>query len=205
MKVECSNCGAVISKTPSQVARYKNQFCSVDCRDEHRKRRIVLRCAHCGKEFERIPSHIGNHGSVNSYCSKRCSELGRIIERDARTHSSWSAMHERCADTKNNNYGGRGISVCERWASFDSFLEDMGVRPNGMSIDRIDNNSGYSPSNCRWATSKEQARNTRANRVIEHSGEARTLMEWREILGFNYGTVWNRLNRGEDFGRAVSR
>jgi len=85
-----------------------------------------------------------------------------------RTYGTWGAMKARCLNSKNvayKHYGGRGITVCARWLhSFENFLEDMGERPIGKTIDRINNNGNYTPSNCRWATKSEQNKNQRRNK-----------------------------------------
>lgn len=111
----------------------------------------------------------------------------------------WSAMRSRCNNPRHaswKHYGGRGITVCERWSLFSNFIEDMGMRPSKKhSIDRIDNNGNYEPSNCRWATWKEQGRNRRDNKVITYRGENRPLSEWVEILGVDAKIVDSRINR----------
>lgn len=103
-----------------------------------------------------------------------------------------------------DSYGGRGINICERWRnSFSAFLGDMGARPSKThSIDRINNDLGYSPENCRWATHIQQANNKRNNRKFEHDGMTLGVAEWSRITGINIGTLYFRLN---DLGWSVSK
>lgn len=109
----------------------------------------------------------------------------------------WLSMRGRCQNVRNRqwgDYGGRGITVCERWNSFKAFLDDMGRRPSlNHSIDRIDNNGGYEPGNCRWATSREQNLNTRRNIMVTAWGETKPLSVWCESLGLRYMTVRGRI------------
>jgi len=102
----------------------------------------------------------------------------------------WQTMKARCYNPNNHKYkryGGRGIAVCDRWLqSFENFIADMGKRPStSHSLDRINNDGDYTPQNCRWATPKEQARNTQTNRLITLNGVTRTLVEWREYYGLS--------------------
>jgi hypothetical protein len=102
------------------------------------------------------------------------------------SYKTWRSMRGRCNDKNNNEfhrYGGRGIKICDQWNSFDCFVSDMGERPAGTSIDRINNDGNYEPSNCRWATAKEQSRNKRSNRFIEIDGKRKSLAEWAECNG----------------------
>ena len=95
---------------------------------------------------------------------------------NTREHRSWINMRQRCRNKrlkKYQSYGARGISICERWDDFNNFFADMGVCPDGKSIDRIDNNGNYEPSNCRWATPKEQMQNTRLNKLKYPNGYAK--------------------------------
>lgn len=115
-----------------------------------------------------------------------------------KTYYAWRNMRDRCRNEKSgawHNYGGRGIAVCERWANdYDAFFEDMGEVPEGMSLERLDVNKGYSPENCVWATVRDQARNRRNNRKITHNGKTMCLADWAEFLGINTDTLYRRIN-----------
>jgi hypothetical protein len=116
------------------------------------------------------------------------------------TYRVWRHMHTRCENPKCDDfkdYGGRGISVCERWQKFEHFYADMGRKPDNHSIDRIDTNGNYEPGNCRWASLTEQANNKRSNVLIEHAGKALTLPAWARELGLNYCSLYTRYQRGE--------
>ena len=93
-------------------------------------------------------------------------------------------------------YGGRGIKVCDRWQDFENFAADMGPRPEGCSIERIDNDGGYNPENCRWATRKEQNRNTRRNKLMTMGGVTRCLSEWAEVVNIHETVLRQRLFMG---------
>lgn len=110
----------------------------------------------------------------------------------------WRVMIQRCELKTSQSYpryGGRGISVCEQWMhSFENFISDMGRRSSqNHSIERKDNNGNYEPSNCRWATRKEQNRNTRTNTFLTVGGEARCIAEWAEMRGLKKETVYARI------------
>lgn len=116
------------------------------------------------------------------------------------TYKAWKDMKARCYNSSGlhyRNYGGRGIIVCEKWRnSFEAFFTDMGERPISQTLDRIDNNGIYEPMNCRWATRKQQARNTRTNRLIEYQGQTKCLSAWAEIIGICCSTLHGRLKAG---------
>jgi len=123
---------------------------------------------------------------------------------------SWSAMISRChcdcKDSNYANYGAKGITVCDRWRnSFEAFLEDMGEPPTRQhSIDRIDNNCGYSKDNCRWATPIEQAANRRTTRWITFQGETLCVREWERRLGFRPTTISRRFKCGWSIEKALT-
>ena len=124
-----------------------------------------------------------------------------------RLYNIWSSMKSRCMnenDLAYDNYGGRGIRVCDRWTDFSLFREDMGDRPRGMSLDRIDNEQGYSPENCRWASRSTQNRNRRDRRMVTHIGRSMLISDWAKETGLNVSTIWARINKGWDEALAVS-
>ena len=113
----------------------------------------------------------------------------------------WANMKSRCHNPNHRdyaNYGGRGISVCERWRkSFQDFIADMGQRPSPKhELDRIDNSGNYEPGNVRWVTRKTNCRNTRHNHFVEYRGQRRTIAEWADVTGIDARTIWKRLHRG---------
>ena len=125
-------------------------------------------------------------------------------------YATWASMRKRCNNqrcTDYANYGGRGITVCARWDDFLLFLADMGPRPPGTSIDRIDNNGNYEPGNCRWATTSEQNANRRPHKNalwLEHNGERKTLRDWARVVGINYKTLSARLTHGWPADKALT-
>lgn len=119
-----------------------------------------------------------------------------------RLHGIWAKMKQRCLnpnDARYQDYGGRGIQICDEWVnnydSFQNWAVASGYAPD-LTLDRIDNDGNYQPSNCRWVTKREQSNNTRKNRHIEHDGESHTLAEWSRITGVNALTIAYRLNVG---------
>jgi len=112
---------------------------------------------------------------------------------------SWQKMLGRC-NNKNSDkfeyYGGRGIKVAESWLSFDAFYQDMGDRPDGASIDRIDNDKGYCKENCRWATRAEQAKNKRSAVIVQLGGKSQCIADWARELGIHRTTIKSRYLRG---------
>jgi hypothetical protein len=123
------------------------------------------------------------------------------------TYISWQAMWERCTNPRGcrwEHYGARGITVCERWGSFENFLADMGERPPDMTLDRYPSKDGnYEPGNVRWAIAREQNLNTRRNRLLTHNGITLTFTEWAERLGLPRTTLGKRLDSGWTLDRAL--
>ncbi len=114
-------------------------------------------------------------------------------------YSVWASMLNRCRNPRVHcypNYGGRGIMVCDRWLKFENFFSDMGPRPEGMTIERIDNGGDYTPENCRWASPIEQYRNRRDNVFLAFRNVTMTMAEWGRALGFPDKLIRDRRKAG---------
>lgn len=183
----------VLSQWVDKENRYRLMgLCKCDCGEEK-----VVRIAHL------VSGVIISCGCYGTYrrrsLSKRHGHSGTL------QHHSWKGMRARCKNTKNTSYkdyGGRGIKVCDRWMSYDNFIADMGEPPSPQhSIERINNNGNYEPSNCRWATKKEQANNRRKRidaKEITYNGVTKSIPEWAKISNLTYQIISRRLNEGWD-------
>lgn len=123
-----------------------------------------------------------------------------------KTYFCWQGMKNRCKnknDVNYKNWGGRGIKICDEWMKFENFYRDMCDRPEGKTLDRIDNNKGYCKENCRWATPKEQLNNKRNNRLLTFNGRTMTVSQWSRNLNIPKTTIFTRLQRGWDINRAL--
>lgn len=168
--------------------RYRRYLCECDCG----ARKVILgaslragRTNSCGCLC--VENHPKKHG------------FGLSGKLRSGTYTSWAQMRSRCNNPKvpeYKNYGGRGIKVCDRWDDFRNFLLDMGERPAGYSIDRIDVNGDYCKINCRWISHKAQQNNKRTNRIIEIDGVSKSLGEWISAFGKSDGAVRSRIRRG---------
>jgi hypothetical protein len=125
------------------------------------------------------------------------------------TYNAWRNMRQRCRNPEHPqypNYGARGITVCDRWSSFETFLADMGERPQGLTLERINNDGNYAPDNCVWDTNGVQQRNKRTTHLLTFDGRTLCLKDWAREAGINYSTLRKRITRsGWSVERALTR
>lgn len=176
------------------------------------KRRFLCRCD-CGVE------KVSPLGDLRFGKTKSCGCLTRGAIGDlnkthgkskTKLHTIWSSMKQRCHNPNSASYpqyGGRGIKVCKRWRkSFEAFEADMGPRPSPKhSVDRIDNNRGYSPKNCRWATNVEQCNNSRVNTWLTFNGVSMTARDWAVVTGIPRDVILNRNKIGWSIERTLTQ
>lgn len=175
--------------------------------------RWLAECS-CGNRRVVLLNNLKRKASTSCGCFNR--EKQRVLHtthgqagKQTSLYLRWASMRNRCENKKckqYHNYGGRGITVCERWRkSFEAFRDDIGEPPSSRhTIDRIDNNGNYEPSNVRWATRKEQMHNVRYNRLVTYNGETRCLTEWCDILKITRSSAKRRLDSGMSPEEALS-
>lgn len=171
--------------------------------NKHKLARWLCRCD-CGNNIIAIGCSLKRKSTQSCGCLQK-----ELAANKHTTHSKygcrlyriWIAINQRCNNPKNNEfnaYGGRGITVCEEWNNNFQVFYDWALRngyADNLTIDRINVNGNYEPSNCKWATRKEQANNTRRNRIITYNGKTQTLTQWADELKISYATLSCRINR----------
>lgn len=181
-------------------------------RDDKMRHYWRFRCE-CGREL------IIRKGSVTSGNTKMCKECANIqLSKNKTTHGmsktriykEWAGMIQRCTNPKNTSYeryGAKGVTVCDEWLddfmNFYNWAMANGYRDD-LTIDRIDNEKGYSPDNCRWATEKEQAYNKKSNRNLTYKGKTMTMAEWAKVIGISSSSLFGRMKRGWSVEKALS-
>lgn len=177
----------------------KNSYwlCVCDCGAEkvltgNNLRRGLIKSCGCLNR-ENTSTRFMRHGHTSG--------LNRALNsgRNTSEYQIWAAMKRRCFNPNCPEYrwyGARGITVCDRWLQFENFFADMGPRPKGLTLDRIDNDGNYEPSNCRWRTRIEQANNTRQNRIVSLLGKTMTMTQACNASGLPPSTVSTRIKRG---------
>ncbi len=124
-------------------------------------------------------------------------------------YRAWVGLRSRCLNPRNHKYriyGGRGITVCDRWGDFRNFLADMGKKPSKLhSIERVNRNGNYEPGNCIWATQFTQQRNRSTNRILSFNGVSKTMTDFANEFGLSMGALWMRLERGWSVSDALTR
>lgn len=177
-------------------------------------RMLAVRCD-CGTQrVVRLGSLVSGH-TMSCGCYLRTEQAVERRRNAALMHGqhrsklyvTWQAMKERCGNPRHDSwplYGGRGIKVCSEWVdSFAAFAADVGPRPDGTSLDRINNDGDYEPGNCRWATFSQQARNTRRSAIVELRGERMPLIDAAERLGVKYKALETSLRKGTPMAKRL--
>lgn len=161
---------------------------------------VKVTCAACGNGFQTSAARL--RAGRGKYCSRACAS-----KRQKTTHGmwgtptywSWFAMKQRCQNQKSAkypDYGAKGIRVCDEWQSFEHFYRDMGERPQGMTLDRMDQRRGYEPNNCRWATPLEQSSHLKTTRYVRYGAETLPISDLARRLGVQKNTLIYRIDAG---------
>ena len=179
-EVPCKVCGTVTLLTKRAIDTGRGKFCSHACSCKFNKPAMDAGRTHLVRDFKR-------------------------------EYSTWSAMKQQCTNPNYDAYalyGAKGIILCERWMTFKNFLEDMGPRPMGTSIDRIDGSKGYEPGNCRWATNAVQTRNKRTNVIVSYKGKEYIRQDLANLLNITNESLTYRINSGwpeSEYGKPMRK
>lgn len=200
--------------------RFGRLICIKPVARYEKSRAIIWQCkCDCGNVIEVVSNSLTSGNTRSCGClqketaAKTCRKrtihgFGAKKMTNSGLYKSWAHMKERCLSPNCpdfKNYGGRGITICDKWLTFKGFWDDMGpTYAEGATIDRIDNNGNYEPGNCRWASRSVQNNNKRNNRMIEYQGIEKTMAEWARCLGINYSTLANRLYCGWSIDRSIN-
>ncbi len=165
----------------------------------------------CGKKYCTTTSSLRSGRCKSCGCLQR-EHAGNVFRThglsQTKMYKAWHGMIQRCTNPNSldyPNYGGRGITVCPEWYDYLTFYNDMGDRPNGMTLDRIDVNGNYEPNNCRWITNLAQQNNRRDNVLISYLNEVKTISEWSRYFNIPVTNIRNRLNRGWSLDEVFSK
>ena len=187
-----------------------NILCEIKERSKSKK--VIWQCkCDCGRETFVSSAHLISGHTRSCGCIQReaVKSLDNSTHKDSKsaTYYTWNSMKSRCYNPKNDSYyryGGRGIQVCDRWLnSYENFLEDMGHKPDECSLDRINNDGNYDPTNCRWATIYEQANNMSNNVRMEYSGEIKTISQWARTLNIPRDKIYRRHKSHESLDKIL--
>lgn len=172
-----------------------NRLTAID-RDASKTKRVYWNCTcECGSFISVAACDLKSGHTKSCGCFNQESRIANNTTHGMSgtpTYISWLNMIDRCYDHTNkrfDSYGGRGIYVCDSWKTFEGFFADMGVRPAKMTLERIDVNGNYDPSNCKWATAKEQANNWRKSIRAKYQGSTYTATQLSEMLEVNYERI----------------
>lgn len=184
----------VQSEAPRKDKKHRRWDCLCDCGNFSEKGGDHLKSG-----------HIQSCGCIkNEILSERNTTHGLA---KTPTYKIWAGMKSRCTNPNVahwGDYGGRGITVCDRWQYFSNFLIDMGERPEGMQIDRIDNDKGYFLGNCQWVSRSVNCRNTRTAVILSFNGETLNVTDWAVKTGIKAGTIFKRVKMGWDVTRILT-
>lgn len=198
----CERCSETFSVRGyrAETARFCSEACKFPPQAE-------VTCSTCRTSFR---CHA-KRASRARYCSPQCRAIGISTHGDTRSPEfrAWKNIKGRCLNPRHaaySYYGGRGITICERWRdSYETFLDDVGRRPSPThSIDRINNNLGYFPENVRWATKSEQINNRRNTRLMTCNGITQSVSEWSIALGISRNCILHRVRDGWSIERALT-